>query len=96
MKEVTEKIYCDDCGKEIIYGMISVIKNRLFIPYFDRHIDICLECLQWRVSHSFCIIEDRKCPVCGGKGKIREPYYHNEFSESQCNNCKGTGVIQTC
>jgi len=34
------------------------------------------------------------CPICGGKGRLEEKIYHNQYSDCSCYNCNGTGKVQ--
>lgn len=102
MKETktTTNIYCDDCGK-LIPKMINRQGNTwepekaysIYISYFNKSLDLCSSCLDNRLSHSFSICKNRICPECGGKGYIKEGYYHNEYNKVKCSKCNSKGVL---
>lgn len=77
-----EKIFCDDCGAEIING----------ITRYSGY-DLCEKCVKIRIGHSISQHPvGKKCSVCNGsKGKKDFYGYHNEYNIIPCTNCDGTG-----
>jgi hypothetical protein len=95
MKITIEKITCDDCGKEVksdhymTFGLEYFKKDG--IKYF---IDLCFQCINERLSHSFSICEDRRCKECNGKGQVKDfPSCGSDFNWEKCEKCKGEGVL---
>lgn len=82
-------VHCDDCDRSLEIGPY----HTFFSNYFDKSIDLCLQCMEERISHSFSEIEDRRCFVCNGTGNyISYQKEHNQHTEMQCNKCQGRGV----
>lgn len=93
MKQTITKIYCDDCGKEILPKSDF---NYLVFPYLCRFIDekhLCFNCIKERIEHSLYQIQlGRKCENCNGHGNKKEFYgYNNDYTLIECDECSGKG-----
>lgn len=87
-KEITE-VYCDDCGAKV--GLQAYTSP--FVGWFSKRIDLCNNCLNERLSHSFGLCEDRLCPNCRGDGQVKEGYVHNDYHWKKCEICDGKRVL---
>lgn len=85
MRKQVETIFCDDCKRHCAENQIDIIYlGRI------RH-DICRDCMQLRLRHSFSILKlgEINCDHCGGKGTIKEGYGHNDYELVKCPVCGG-------
>lgn len=95
MKKVVEKVFCDDCHREIdckekiiTLHLPSSIQDKA-----DYVMDFCLSCVTRRVNHSFTIAKNIQCPDCKGKGRKREwTGIGSDYNEVDCERCWGKGV----
>lgn len=93
MKQTVEVITCDDCG----HNIESMEKCFTFSVNIDAGSvrDLCWNCVNARVQHSFTVVKSPKCKTCGGKGVTRELVsYHNDGTDYiTCKNCSGKGKV---